>query len=275
MSLDSTTVVKAPRSQVQLQAFIYKGNTQKGKDENAAMNHQNPWLFAILSFPSLGLSAHLSNRQPPPAQPPVPEAPFCCPALFRTYCERSVLRAGCGRALLAVRLRAPVERQIVLAGLACIVLSVWHPVLCGNPVLWGWRKWDCGEWLHHCIRSCCWLLVTLEKGESSFITPQKTDGCISLRNHPRSHICFTRFMQISHSLPQSAIFFSIGPCSAESSHWFLITLGQLSHFWVAHGEPSMGFATCSHLKSHENASHAVRHYFERVERLQSLRIAGC
>lgn len=63
-----------------------------------------------------------------------------------------------------MRLRASVECQIVLAGLACIVLSVWHPILCGNPVLWGWRKWDCGEWLHHCIRSCCWLLVTLKRG---------------------------------------------------------------------------------------------------------------
>lgn len=51
--LDSTIMVKAPLSQVLLQAFIYKGNMQKGKDENAAMNHQNPWLFAILSFPSL------------------------------------------------------------------------------------------------------------------------------------------------------------------------------------------------------------------------------
>lgn len=82
-----------------------------------------------------------------------------------TYCKRSVLRAGRVRALLSMRLRASVECQIVLAGLACIVLSVWHPILCGNPILWGWRKWDCGEWLHHCIRSCCWLLVTLKKGK--------------------------------------------------------------------------------------------------------------
>lgn len=143
----------------------------KGKDKKIATDHQNLRPFAIVSFPSPPLtccvlqkqsatySAAASSRSTTLAGEPCDPAPG-------TYCERSVLRAGRGRALLSMRLRASVERQIVLAGLACIVLSVWHPVLCGNPVLWGWRKWDCGEWLHHCIRSCCWLLVTLEKGKS-------------------------------------------------------------------------------------------------------------
>lgn len=167
--MGNATVVKNHGSQVWL--LFPETYLQENVHKNVAMDHQNLRPFAILSFSDLPLmccilqkesatcSVAASSRSSSLAGEPSDPAPD-------TYCERSVLRAGRGRALLSMRLRAPVERQIVLAGLACIVLSVWHPVLCGNPVLWGWRKWDCGEWLHHCIRSCCWLLVTLEKGES-------------------------------------------------------------------------------------------------------------
>lgn len=62
-----------------------------------------------------------------------------------------------------MRLCTAIDCQIVLAGLACIVLSVGYPILCGDPILWGRWEWDCGEWLDHCFRSSCWLLVTLER----------------------------------------------------------------------------------------------------------------
>lgn len=134
-----------------------------------------------------------------------------------TYCKRSVLRAGRVRALLSMRLRASVECQIVLAGLACIVLSVWHPILCGNPILWGWRKWDCGEWLHHCIRSCCWLLVTLKKGKrrKQLYTTEDRSKHQPEKQHTRSCEYPTHR---HHSIPQSSIISPIKkrmPCSSE------------------------------------------------------------
>lgn len=84
------------------------------------------------------------------------------------YRERSILCGGCIRVLLSMSLCTPIDCQIVLAGLACIVLSVGYSILCGDPILWGRWKWDCGKWLDHCVRSGCRLLVTLEseKGDS-------------------------------------------------------------------------------------------------------------
>ena len=82
-----------------------------------------------------------------------------------TYRQRSVLCAGWVAALLPVGLRASIEGQVMLTGLAGIVLSVWHSVFCGNPILWRWWKWDGSKRLNHCVRSCCWLLVTLEQIE--------------------------------------------------------------------------------------------------------------
>lgn len=152
-----------------------------------------------------------------------------CSTYSCTYCKRSVLRAGRVRALLSMRLRASIERQIVLAGLACIVLSVWHPILCGNPILWGWRKWDCGEWLHHCIRSCCWLLVTLKKetrrkqlyytGGESKHQPEKSSTCTRVPQSSCKHPTHSH-----HNIAQSSIIFSIKkstPCSSEPWHCFL------------------------------------------------------
>lgn len=49
----------------------------------------------------------------------------------------------------------------MFTGLAGIVLSVWHSIFCGNSVLWRWWEWDGSKRLNHCVRSCCWLLVTL------------------------------------------------------------------------------------------------------------------
>lgn len=153
-----------------------------------------------------------------------PKALCCCGwvALY-TYCKRSVLRAGCVRALLSMRLRASVECQIVLAGLACIVLSVWHPILCGNPILWGWRKWDCGEWLHHCIRSCWWLLVTLKKGErkKQLYTTEGKPKHQPEKQHTRSCGYHTHR---HHSIPQSSIISPIKkrmPSSSEPWQCFL------------------------------------------------------
>ena len=90
-----------------------------------------------------------------------------------TYRQRSVLCAGWVAALLPVGLRASVECQVMLTGLAGIVLSVWHSILCGNSILWRWWKRDGSKRLNHCIRSCCWLLVTLEQTEKEKIRLKK------------------------------------------------------------------------------------------------------
>lgn len=96
-------------------------------------------------------------------------ASFCFATSSLTYRQRSVLRAGRAAALLPVGLRASVQCQAVLAGLAGIVLSMWHSILCGNSILWRWWKWDGSKRLNHCVRSCCWLLVTLEQTEKEKI----------------------------------------------------------------------------------------------------------
>lgn len=49
----------------------------------------------------------------------------------------------------------------MFTGLAGIVLSVWHSIFCGNSILWRWWERDGSKRLNHCVRSCCWLLVTL------------------------------------------------------------------------------------------------------------------
>lgn len=82
---------------------------------------------------------------------------------YPTYRERSILVAGWIAILLSVGLCTPVERQVMFTGLAGIVLSVWHSVFCGNSVLWRWWERDGSKRLNHCVRSCCWLLVTLEQ----------------------------------------------------------------------------------------------------------------
>lgn len=51
----------------------------------------------------------------------------------------------------------------MFTGLAGIVLSVWHSIFCGNSILWRWWERDGSKRLNHCVRSCCWLLVTLEQ----------------------------------------------------------------------------------------------------------------
>jgi len=153
-----------------------------------------------------------------------------------------------------MRLRASVERQIVLAGLACIVLSVWHPILCGNPVLWGWRKWDCGEWLHHCIRSCCWLLVTLKKGTrrkklyyttaESKHQPEKSSTSSTSMLH-RVHVNIPPTATITlHSLllPSLSKRARLAPLSHDIV--FFIFFWKSSHYWVACEEQTRGLANC-------------------------------
>lgn len=148
-----------------------------------------------------------------------------------------------------MRLRASVERQIVLAGLACIVLSVWHPILCGNPVLWGWWKWDCGEWLHHCIRSCCWLLVTLKKQKRRQQLYTTEDGSKHQPEKLYTHTCVhanspSTTTIILHTLLLSSLWKRA--CLASLSHdtVFLNFFGQLSRYQVPYGEQIMGLANC-------------------------------
>lgn len=104
------------------------------------------------------------------------------PPPHHTYRQRSVLCAGGVATLLPMGLRAAVEGQVMLTGLAGIVLSVWHSILGGNSILWRWRKWDCSKRLNHCIRSCCWLLVTLRQTEKEKIR-RKSNFKFPLHNY--------------------------------------------------------------------------------------------
>ena len=107
------------------------------------------------------------------------QASFCFATSSLTYRQRSVLCAGWVAALLPVGLRASVECQVMLTGLAGIVLSVWHSILCGNSILWRWWKRDGSKRLNHCVRSCCWLLVTLEQTEKEKIRLKKKSWLVT------------------------------------------------------------------------------------------------
>lgn len=167
-------------------------------------------------------------------------------------------------------LRASVERQIVLAGLACIVLSVWHPILCGNSILWGWRKWDCGEWLHHCIRSCCWLLVTLKKGKRRKQLYTTEDGSEHQPEKQYTHTCSCEYpTHHHHNIAQSSINFSIKksmPHSSEPWHCFLNLFWET--FSLPGGTRRTNYGACklhTPVISHK-ALRPVRHSFGRGKR---------
>lgn len=169
-----------------------------------------------------------------------------------------------------MRLRASVERQIVLAGLACIVLSVWHPILCGNPVLWGWWKWDCGEWLHHCIRSCCWLLVTLKKEKRRQQLYTTEDGSKHQPEKWYTHTC-SREQPIHHhhNIAHSSITFSSKksvPRSSEPWYCFLKLFGATFSLPGAIWRTNYGACKLHIPVISQEALHTVRHYFGRGKR---------